>query len=164
MNLPATAYIDTNGFNAGISHALAGDGGLTKIGLGTLTLSGVNTYLGATTIQAGTLAIDRANELGASNQLNFTGNGTLQSATNLSPLVFWTPVDAPDAPDASDGGFYEARDRLPWHYGSRQLKLASRTTISVQALILHAVYFITCVLGNTWKFQVSNEARAAAWL
>jgi hypothetical protein len=30
--------------------------------------------------------------------------------------------------------------------------------------ILHAVYFITCVLGNSWKFQVSNEARAAAWL
>ena len=30
--------------------------------------------------------------------------------------------------------------------------------------ILHAVYYITCVLGNSWKFQVSNEARAAAWL
>jgi type II secretory pathway pseudopilin PulG len=30
--------------------------------------------------------------------------------------------------------------------------------------ILHAVYFITCVLGNSWKFQVSSEARAAAWL
>ena len=60
------ANIDTQGFNVTIAQALvhdttagapAMDGGLYKLGSGTLTLSGANTYTGDTSVTAGTLAI-----------------------------------------------------------------------------------------------------------
>jgi fibronectin-binding autotransporter adhesin len=51
-------------------------GGLTKLGLGTLTLSAAanaNTYTGATTVTAGTLALGVANEITATTQLKLNG-------------------------------------------------------------------------------------------
>lgn len=49
------AFIDTAGYGIGIAVDLQGDGGLTKQGNGTLTLSGSNSYAGTTTVEAGTL-------------------------------------------------------------------------------------------------------------
>jgi autotransporter-associated beta strand protein len=62
------------GKTATISAIIEGTEGLTKAGAGTLTLSGVNTYSGATSISAGILAIT-SNSLGATG----TGNGTTVS-------------------------------------------------------------------------------------
>lgn len=61
------AWIDTNGFNVTIGQALlhsdiggdaAIDGGLTKSDLGTLTLTGANTYTGPTLVSGGTLQLN----------------------------------------------------------------------------------------------------------
>ena len=50
--------IDTNGNAMAISSAIAGTGGLTKVGLGTLRLQAAGTYSGGTTVNAGTLLLD----------------------------------------------------------------------------------------------------------
>jgi fibronectin-binding autotransporter adhesin len=75
------AIVDTRGFSATIGspqlHSTvvgdnATDGGLTKIGAGTLTLLGASTYNGGTTISAGTLLVN-----------NTAGSGTGSGAVTV---------------------------------------------------------------------------------
>jgi outer membrane autotransporter protein len=50
--------IDTGPFTDTVSGVISGPGDLTKIGSGTLILSGANTYTGSTDVQAGTLTVN----------------------------------------------------------------------------------------------------------
>lgn len=80
--------VNTNGNNATMSGVISGGGGLIKSGAGVLTLTGNNTYMGGTTIAAGTLAISSNNNLGDSKYtpMNISG-GTLRiNGTSLHNL------------------------------------------------------------------------------
>ena len=70
------ATIDTQANNITIGAALiaSGTGGLTKVGSGALTLTGSNSYSGATTLSNGSLVVGNANALG-------TGGLTVNSGT-----------------------------------------------------------------------------------
>lgn len=61
------AVIDSNNFTIGIAQPLldgGGGGGFFKNGAGTVTLSGSNTYTGATTVNAGTLTANNVSAFG----------------------------------------------------------------------------------------------------
>ena len=90
------ARIDTNGFNVTVAQvllhdttagALATDGGLTKLGAGTLTLTAANTYTGNTTVSGGTLSVAGDANLGAAGNGVFVLSGASLVFTGNAPLT-----------------------------------------------------------------------------
>jgi autotransporter-associated beta strand protein len=67
------AKIDTDGYDVTIGQALSGTGVLTKLGAGTLALSGTNTHTGDTVISNGVLALSGTGTL-ASQVIITSGN------------------------------------------------------------------------------------------
>lgn len=71
---PVALTVGTNNASTTFSGVLSGRGSLTKVGTGTLTLSGSNTYVGGTALLKGTVTASNAGSLGAGPVVN---NGTL---------------------------------------------------------------------------------------
>lgn len=75
---------DTNGNDLLVSRAIDGSGGLTKTGLGILTLSGANSYTGGTTVSEGTLRLAAGASLSPFGAL-FVNGGTFDlNGNNVS--------------------------------------------------------------------------------
>jgi autotransporter-associated beta strand protein len=107
----AGAIVNTNSLDITIARVLehsdigldnATDGGLTKDGLGTLTLSGVNTYTGTTTINDGTLLVNSPGSLDAASAVAVNGTSTLGGTGTIGGNVT-VAAAANLAPGASAG-------------------------------------------------------------
>ncbi len=91
VSLAKGVSIDTAAFTAlSITGNITGIGGLTKIGAGALTLSGVNNY-GDTTLSAGQLTLASAASIASTNitvaaGATFSANGSLANSANLAVL------------------------------------------------------------------------------
>ncbi|MDY0166682.1 MAG: autotransporter-associated beta strand repeat-containing protein [Thermoguttaceae bacterium] len=68
------ATIDTQVHYVAVDGQLSGDGGLEKLGDGTLTLTGANAYAGGTTVVGGTLMVE-----------NVSGSGTGSGPVSVNP-------------------------------------------------------------------------------
>jgi autotransporter-associated beta strand protein len=75
----------SNNANTTVSGTISGPGGgLIKVGSGTLTLSGSNSYTGGTTITSGTLSISNDNNLGDPSGGLALNGGTLLTTTGIT--------------------------------------------------------------------------------
>ncbi len=84
LTLTGPAVTVASGATATVSQVIAGTAGLNKMGVGTLTLSGVNTYTGGTSVNGGILSISADSNLGdASGGINL-GSGTLQTTASIT--------------------------------------------------------------------------------
>ena len=74
----------TTGYASTFSNAISGTFGIKKLGVGSLTLSGINTFTGNTYLNGGSLVVNAMSGLGtATNALQFDG-GTLKFGTDFS--------------------------------------------------------------------------------
>lgn len=87
----AGARINTDGFNVTVNQPLVASvsstgGGLTKEGAGILTLGGVNTYTGATTVTTGGLVVlgSVAGSVNVASGASLGGNGSILGAVNIA--------------------------------------------------------------------------------
>jgi autotransporter-associated beta strand protein len=87
-----------SGDTATISSALAGSSGLTKVGAGTLTLSGTDTYTGGTNLSAGQLNLN-------SNSAISTGTFTIGSGTTIDNTSTSTITLSGNNPQVWSGSF-----------------------------------------------------------
>jgi autotransporter-associated beta strand protein len=96
--LDGGAIVDTTNFNITIGQPLlaagTGVGGLTKLGAGTLTLSGTSSYTGPTTVSNGMLGITGViSSHGVVNVFSGTlsGSGVIAGAVSVSPTGMLAP-------------------------------------------------------------------------
>jgi fibronectin-binding autotransporter adhesin len=86
-------FIDTNGFASTIAQTISGEGALTKLGTGTLTLTADTSYGGGTTIAAGTLQLGNGGTSGSVSG-DIVDNGALvfnhSDTTNFGGLISGT--------------------------------------------------------------------------
>jgi len=87
INPSVTGTVDTQANTVTLGGIVSGSGSLAKTGVGTLTLTGSNSYSGGTTIGGGTLSIASDSAIGGSaSSLTFSGGILQVTGTGVSNL------------------------------------------------------------------------------
>ena len=149
-----------------ISAAITGTTGLIKNGIGTLTLSGNNTYTGATTINAGTLAVNNSYltpsytinsgavlnlGYGPTASLTLLGNGTLNIVSSIAAIAppLAISMGAGGVIDIkSTGGLSYGFGNDPWTGNLADLNVSGVLYIAANNVIVNAL------TGNSAYFTV----------
>ena len=165
-----TISVGSNNASTTFSGAISGTlGQLTKVGNGTLTLSGNNTYTGATTVSAGTLLLSSTGSLAAGSAVTVQtgaaigGDGTISGNLTLASGAKFV-FDLNDNPLTVAGTF-----ALDSTFGVDDLVTSSLgaidwSTVGVGTYTLIGTTGFTFTSGNIQNFGLANAATSGGKL
>src|SRR6266705_3403479 len=148
---------------SGVMQNGSGTVALTKTGTGTLTLSGANTYSGATTVSAGVLDVQNNTALGATaGATTVAGGAALQ--LDGSGLVVAEPVTLNGTGIAGGGALRQLANTNTWSgaitLGSAARVNADAGTLTVSGGITNGGYLLT--VGGAGNTTISTTAISGA--
>jgi fibronectin-binding autotransporter adhesin len=116
-NNATLAYNRSNALSVG--YAISGSGVVNQIGAGTTTLTGTNSYTGATNVNVGKLAINGDNSLATgavtvASGATLAGNGTVGGATTIQSGGIHGPGNSPGVQTFSSDLTYAAGSIFSW--------------------------------------------------
>ena len=155
-----TATFDTNGNDVNLAGALGGgaiNAAVTKIGSGTLSLGGTNSYTGATSVNDGTLRINGDHSL-ATGAVTVASGATLGGTGTLGGAV---TVDGSIAPGSSGIGTLTVSNNVTWNAGNSWKFNLSNTDNSSDQLALTGVF--TKGSGGTGDFVFDFLGSTPLW-
>ncbi|MHA6193129.1 autotransporter-associated beta strand repeat-containing protein [Pseudomonas wadenswilerensis] len=151
----------TGGSDLTLDGVIDGNGGLVKTDAGTLTLNGVNTYSGGTTLRAGTLVLGNADAIG-SGTLNVAAVTTLRNSaafTLNNAIVLGSDLTLDSSSNLNLGGDISgSRDLIKT--GSADLTLSGTNTFSgVLSILAGTVTTLgSSALGTPSEITVASGA------
>jgi hypothetical protein len=83
----SAVVLDRSDSTASFANAISGSGTLSNVGSGTVTLTGVNSYLGLTQSKGGTLVIGAASALPTGGTVINSANFAVNAGTSAKPVV-----------------------------------------------------------------------------
>jgi len=146
--------VDTNGNTATLAGAIGGSGDLTKIGPGTLVLSGANTDSGGTTLAAGTLRLASNQALGTG-ALTTTGSviDYASGVTIANPVVInsnTTQLQVSTGSATQAGGISELNGPRPLEkIGAGTLVLTGNNTYSGPTMVTAGALIVNGSIANS---------------
>ena len=155
----ANTTIDTGGSDQTYATPITGTDRLVKLGTGTLTLTGVNTYSGTTDISVGTLTAGAAGAF--SNFSAFTINGGATLSLGTSPRQTIGSLAGSGTVQLGAGTLTTGNDNTSTFYGGQIFGTGGLTKVGTGTMTLSntASYFYsgpTTVNGGTLRYSGPN--------